>query len=225
MRFARSPPCHWCHVTEFDAPYFIKVCGVTTLGDANAAIDAGASAVGLILATSPRQLSLDRALAIAEATNGRVLRTLVFRDNDDDFVRNAVDLIDAELIQVHGPLSDALLGHLRDRRRLVIKALPIASDEFYDFDESRVDAVLVDGATPGSGLSHSWEELSERSFEVPVIAAGGLNQTNVAEVIDTYSVWGVDSASGVESSPGVKDRDRLHHFVGHARGAFLERAR
>lgn len=211
-------------MTELDAPFFIKICGVTTLGDANAAIDAGASAVGLILATSPRQLSLDRALAIAEATNGRTLRTLVFHDNSDDFIRNAVDLIDAELIQIHGPLSDALLAHLRDRHRLVIKALSIASDEFYDFAEDRVDAVLVDGATPGSGLSHSWEELSERSFDVPIIAAGGLNETNVAQVIDTFSVWGVDSASGVESSPGIKDRGRLHEFIDSARGAFLERA-
>lgn len=211
-------------MTELDAPFFIKICGVTTLGDANAAIDAGASAVGLILATSPRQLSLDRALAIAEATNGRTLRTLVFHDNSDDFIRNAVDLIDAELIQIHGPLSDALLGHLRDRHRLVIKALSIASDEFYDFSEDRVDAVLVDGATPGSGQSHSWEELSERSFDVPIIAAGGLNETNVAQVIDTLPVWGVDSASGVESSPGIKDRGRLHDFIDNARGAFRERA-
>ena len=194
-------------MTELDAPFFIKICGVTTLGDANAAIDAGASAVGLILATSPRQLSLDRALAIAEATNGRTLRTLVFHDNSDDFIRNAVDLIDAELIQIHGPLSDALLAHLRDRHRLVIKALSIASDEFYDFAED-----------------HSWEELSERSFDVPIIAAGGLNETNVAQVIDTFSVWGVDSASGVESSPGIKDRGRLHDFIENARGAFLERA-
>jgi phosphoribosylanthranilate isomerase len=211
-------------MTEFDSPYFIKVCGVTTLGDANAAIDAGASAIGLILATSPRQLSVDRALAIAEGTKGRVVRALVFRDNDDDFIRDAVDLIDADVVQIHGPLSDGLLGHLRDRSRLVVKALSIASDEFYDFDETPVDAVLVDGATPGSGLAHSWRELSERSFDVPVIAAGGLDENNVARVIESSPVWGVDSASGVESSPGVKDRDRLQHFVDNAREAFSERA-
>jgi phosphoribosylanthranilate isomerase len=82
---------------------------------------------------------------------------------------------------------------------------------------------LVDGATPGSGVSHSWEELFERSFDVPIIAAGGLNESNVASVIASTHVWGVDSASGVESSPGVKDRERLILFVDHAREAFGKR--
>jgi phosphoribosylanthranilate isomerase len=210
-------------VTDFDAPFFVKICGVTTLGDANAAIDAGANAIGLILAASPRQLSLDRALAIAESTKGRVLRTLVFRDHDVAFVREALDLVDVDVVQFHGTLSDELLENLRERDLLVIKALSIGSDEFYDFKDGRVDAVLVDGATPGSGESHSWEELSERSFDVPIIAAGGLDESNVANVIATTRVWGVDSASGVESSPGVKDRERLVNFVDNARGAFHSR--
>ena len=102
-------------MTEFDAPFFVKICGVTTLGDANAAIDAGANAIGLILASSPRQLSLDRAMAIAESTKDRVLRTLVFRDNDDDFVRDALDLVEVDVVQIHGALSDELLASLRER--------------------------------------------------------------------------------------------------------------
>ncbi len=211
-------------MTEFDAPFFVKVCGVTTLGDANAAIDAGANAIGLILASSPRQLSLDRAMAIAESTKDRVLRTLVFRDNDDDFVRDALDLVEVDVVQIHGALSDELLESLRERELLVIKALSIGSDEFYDFEDSRVDAVLIDGATPGGGVSHSWDALSDRSFDVPIIAAGGLDESNVASVIAMTRVWGVDSASGVESSPGVKDRDRLTNFVERARDSFHERA-
>jgi phosphoribosylanthranilate isomerase len=210
-------------VTDFDASFFVKICGVTTLGDANAAIDAGASAVGLNLATSSRHLSLDRALAIAEATRGRVLRTLVFFDNDDESILHAVDLIEPDAVQIHGPMSDALIAQLRQRDVRIIKALSIASDEFYDFDDASVDAVMVDGATPGSGESHSWEELFERSFSVPVIAAGGLNDANVANVIKETRVWGVDSASGVESSPGVKDRERMNDFVANAQGAFRDR--
>lgn len=210
-------------MTDFDAPSFIKICGVTTLVDANAAIDAGADAVGFILATSPRQLTLERAWAISEATQGRVLRTLVFRDHDDEFIRGALERVDADAVQIHGPLSEELKAHLRERKLRIIKALSIASDEFYDFDEDRVDAVLVDGAMPGSGEHHSWEELSERTFDVPIIAAGGLRESNVATVITTTRVWGVDSASGVESSPGVKDRERMTAFVDNARQAFRDR--
>jgi phosphoribosylanthranilate isomerase len=211
-------------VTDFGVPYLIKICGVTTLGDANAAIDAGANAIGLNLATSKRHLSVDRALAIAEATKGRVLRTLIFSDNDDEEIQNAVDLIGPDAVQIHGTLSDDLALALRGRSVHIIKALVIGSDEFYEFDEDGVDAVMVDGATPGSGESHSWVELSERSFDVPVIAAGGLDESNVASVIAETHAWGVDSASGVESSPGVKDRQRLTRFVDGARDAFRDRA-
>jgi len=210
-------------VSDFDAPLFVKICGVTTLGDANAAIDAGASAIGLNLATSSRNLSLDRALAIAEATRGRVVRTLIFYDNDDEFIVQALELIEPDAVQIHGPLSDALVTQLRRRDVRVIKALSIASDEFYAFNDGSVDAVLVDGATPGSGESHSWEELKDREFVVPVIAAGGLNDANVAWVIAETTVWGVDSASGVESSPGVKDRQRMSHFITNAHDAFRAR--
>lgn len=210
-------------MTDFGASSFVKICGVTTLGDANAAIDAGASAIGLNLATSSRNLSLDRALAIAEATRGRVVRTLIFFDNDDDFIVQALELIEPDAVQIHGPLSDELVAQLRQRDVRVIKALSIASDEFYAFNDASVDAVLVDGATPGSGEGHSWEELKDRPFVVPVIAAGGLDGANVAWVIAETDVWGVDSASGVESSPGVKDRQRMHQFVANAQAAFRAR--
>jgi phosphoribosylanthranilate isomerase len=210
-------------VTDFDAPFFIKICGLTTLGDANAAIDAGASAIGLILAASSRHLTVERALAIAEATKGRTVRTLVFRDNDDDFILGALENIGAEAVQIHGPLGEGLLTRLRETNVGIIKALPIGSDEFFEFDERLVDAVLVDGAIPGSGERHSWDDLIERTFDVPVIAAGGLDDGNVASVIADTRVWGVDCASGVESSPGIKDRGKLTHFIDNARGAFRER--
>jgi phosphoribosylanthranilate isomerase len=205
-------------------PYFIKICGLTTLGDANAAIDAGTSAIGLILATSPRQLTLDRALAIATGTKDRVLRTLVFRDNDDEAIVHALEIIDADYVQIHGSLSDELVRQLRNRDVRVIKALSIGSDEFYEFDDSGVDAVLIDGSAPGSGASHSWQELAARPFVAPIIAAGGLNDANVANVIAHTGVWGVDVASGVESSPGIKDREQMNRFTDQARNAFLERA-
>lgn len=210
-------------MTDFDTRFFIKICGLTTLGDANAAIDAGASAIGLILASSPRQLTVERAFAIAEATRGRVVRTLVFRDNDDEFILDALHHIGAEVVQIHGALGDGLLTKLREVNVGVVKALSVGSEEFFDFDESRVDAVVVDGATPGSGEPHSWDDLSERHFRVPVIAAGGLDDANVARVIADSPVWGVDCASGVESSPGIKDREKMKHFIDNARGAFQER--
>lgn len=200
----------------------VKICGVTTLGDANAVIAAGATSIGLILAKSPRQLSLERALALSAATKGRILRTAVFRDNDEAFIVHALNVIDVDVVQVHGPLPDTLRDEIRRRGSLVVKALAIESDEFYDFDEREVDAVLIDGSSPGSGVAHSWEELGARSFSVPVIAAGGLTPDNVAATIALTGAWGVDTASGTELSPGVKDRDKVQRFVDQARAAFIQ---
>jgi phosphoribosylanthranilate isomerase len=210
-------------VADVTNPWYIKICGVTTLGDANAVIDAGATALGLILARSPRQLSLDRALALAEATKGRIVRTAVFRDERDNDIVEALDVLDVDAVQIHGTLGPTLLKELRSRNVAIVKALSIGSEEFYDFDENGVDYVLVDGASPGSGLAHSWDDLASRRFAVPVIAAGGLRPELVADVIAETTVWGVDTASGVESSPGVKDRDALMTFVNNARDAFERR--
>ncbi len=203
---------------------YIKICGVTTLGDANAIIDAGANALGLIMTKSPRQLTLDRALAIAAATKGRIVRTAVFNEEDDDVILDALDPLDVDAVQLHGPLSEALTAALRERQVTIVKALSIGSDEFFDFDERGVDMVHIDGAKPGSGQAHSWDELEARSFIVPVIAAGGLRPDSVAHVITFTSVWGVDTASGVESSPGVKDRELVKRFVHNATTAFEKKS-
>jgi phosphoribosylanthranilate isomerase len=205
-------------------PWYIKICGVTTLGDANAIIDAGADALGLLLTKSPRQLSVDRALAIAAATKGRIVRTAVFNEDSDDVVLDALDVLDVDAVQLHGPLNEVLRAALRERELTIVKALSIGSEEFFDFDESTVDMVHIDGARPGSGQAHSWDELEGRPFSVPVIAAGGLRPDSVAHVITLTNVWGVDTASGVESSPGIKDRELVKRFVHNATTAFEQKA-
>jgi phosphoribosylanthranilate isomerase len=205
-------------------PGYIKICGVTTLGDANAIVDAGANALGLILTKSPRQLSLDRALAIAAATKGRIVRTAVFNEDSDDVVLEAIELLDVDAVQLHGPLSERLHAALRERGLTIVKALSIGSDEFFEFEEGTVDLVHIDGARPGSGQAHSWDELDARTFSVPVIAAGGLRPDSVAHVITFTNVWGVDTASGVESSPGIKDRELVKRFVHNATTAFEQKA-
>jgi len=151
-----------------------------------------------------------------------VLRTLVFRDDDDEFILRAQDLIDADAVQIHGPLSDELRGRLREREVRVIKALSIASDEFYEFNDATVDAVLVDGATPGSGEGHSWEALSERSFGVPVIGAGDL-ATRMSRASFDRPTSGRRQRQRRRVVPGVKDRELMNHFVASAVGAFEDR--
>jgi phosphoribosylanthranilate isomerase len=210
-------------VAEFPGERFIKICGVTNLGDVETVIEAGADGLGLILATSSRRVSIEQAGELTNAAKGRVVVTGVFRDSDDSVILSALDLLALDVVQIHGALGPELLGALRQRGLKVVKALAIGSAEFFDFDDSEVDAVLIDGPSPGSGKTHSWDDLSERKFRVPVIAAGGLTPDNVGDTIRFTGAWGVDTASGVESAPGVKDRTLVRRFVENARLAMEQR--
>jgi phosphoribosylanthranilate isomerase len=205
------------------APGFVKICGVTSLDDAKFVVAAGANALGLILAESSRQLTMDQARVIAEATKGDLLRFAVFRHNDDDFILEHVDALGTDVVQVHGALSESLLAALRARPVLIVKALSVDEPQFLSFDESSVDAVLIDGPQPGSGETYSRDHLERREFSVPLIAAGGLTPLNVAGLIARSTVAGVDTSSGVESQPGVKSHDLVVDFIVNARAAFAAR--
>jgi phosphoribosylanthranilate isomerase len=203
---------------------FVKICGVTSVADATAVAESGASAIGVNLAvSSPRLVSRGQAGEIVAAIEGAVLRVAVFQGRSDNEVLEALEGIPFDAVQLHDGLSPALHDALRARSLLIIKALSIESDEFQEFDETRVDAVLVDGPRPGSGVMHSWTPLEDRRFRVPVIAAGGLTPDNVADVIGSTVVLGVDCASGVEREARTKDNDLVVSFVTNAREAFASR--
>jgi phosphoribosylanthranilate isomerase len=201
---------------------FVKVCGVTNVADAEVAVSAGASAIGLILSESPRRVTLERARGISAAVNGEVLRCAVVRHESIDDALAMLDGLDVDVLQVHGVLSPTLAAAARDRSLILVKALDIEGPEFDEFDDAIVDAVLIDGPRPGSGVTHSWDRLAERHFRVPVIAAGGLNPDNVADVISATNAWGVDCASGVESGPRQKDAELVRRYVANAHDSFSQ---
>jgi phosphoribosylanthranilate isomerase len=198
----------------------VKVCGVTNVADADVAVKAGASAIGVILSESPRRVTLQQAREISSALGGEVVRCAVFRNESDEDVLAALDDLDVDAVQVHGTLSSTLVAHVRERSLLLIKALDVEGAEFDEFDDVVVDAVLIDGPRPGSGVAHSWDRLTGRDFRVPVIAAGGINPSNVADVICATNAWGVDCASGVESAPRQKDAALVQRYVANARDGF-----
>jgi len=199
----------------FDRRQFIKICGVTTPGDARMIQDAQATALGIIFAPSKRQVSVEVAIEIARSVTG-IGVVGVFRDDESDFIRRVVDLVPLDAVQIHGALDDGLRRDLRERGLGVIQALSVGDGSIPSFDDTLVDAVLVDGPSPGSGATHSWDELTARSFDVPVIVAGGLTASTVHDVQMLTGAWGVDVATGVESAPGVKDRQSVLNFVSAA---------
>ncbi|MBW4079270.1 MAG: phosphoribosylanthranilate isomerase [Acidobacteria bacterium] len=200
--------------------HLIKICGVTTAHDAQAITDLGADCIGLILSTSIRQITVETARDIVRELQGRVATIAVVRNEPVGFVLDLVDTTHVDGVQVHGKLDDELQRGLIERGVTIVKALSLDSDEFLSFDDDLVDAVLIDGPTPGSGKPHPWHSLQARTFHAPVIAAGGLATDNVADVIAQVKPWGVDVATGVEAAPGIKDLARVRDFIHAATQAF-----
>ena len=205
--------------TLFERP-FIKICGVTTIDDTRHVIDAGATAIGLNFADSPRAVTPTNGARIATEVRGQITRVGVFRDRSDEEILAVLELVDVDAVQLHDALSREFGGQLRARGLVLIKALDVTSHDFATFDECDVDAVLLDGPRAGSGETYDWGALRTRSFDVPVIGAGGLRAENVCAFIEEVRPWGVDTASGVEQSPGRKDSQRVTNFVANARRAF-----
>ena len=200
----------------------VKICGVTSVEDAVLCAEAGADMVGIILAPSPRRVRPERAREISAALRGRTTRVAVFREQSSEEIRRALDGLDVDAVQVHGTLEDGLRDALRDRGIRVIKALSVEEEEWATYDERHVDAVLVDGPVPGSGRRHGFAGRRDRSFQVPVIVAGGLDAANVAEVVSVTGAQGVDCATGVELAPGRKDAAKVRAFVAAARAALVD---
>ena len=201
---------------------FVKICGISTVEEAQGAVAGGADGVGLILADSPRRVTADRAREICDAVAGTALRFAVFRHAPSEEVLDALSNLEVDLVQLHGVYDGDLVDEISQRGLRTIRALTIGSSEFYTFDDPRVAAVLIDGPQPGSGVPHSWAPLAEREFAVPVIVAGGITPDSVAHVVAETNAWGVDCSSGVESSPGRKDMALVNSFVKNARRGFGE---
>ncbi len=195
----------------------VKVCGITSPRDAMVAVEAGANAIGLnFYPKSPRFLSLDTAHGIASILPDGVLKVGVFVEPSEDEVQLAMDRIPLDVIQLHGRHVPSI-AH-RTWRALAAEAANPA--------ESLVaEAILLDAHTPqygGSGQTFDWR-LAARFWQ-PIILAGGLDATNVAEAIETARPWGVDACSRLESAPGVKDCRRVRDFIQAALAALNMRA-
>ncbi len=197
---------------------FVKICGITNELDARIAIEAGADAVGLILAESPRRVEPETARRIVASLPEDALTVAVFRREDPERVLRAFRAIGAKAVQIHDPSPEALV-HLRERVPFLIEAVAAGDDLPERAERTPADLLLVDAAEPGSGRSFDWSLLDLAPPGVKVVLAGGLTPDNVADAVRRVGPWGVDVSSGVEVEPGRKDHRKVRLFVERARAA------
>ncbi|MFP4626497.1 MAG: phosphoribosylanthranilate isomerase [Natronomonas sp.] len=204
----------------------VKVCGITTRPDLNAAIDAGVDAIGLIVdvdVDTPREIDAGLAVELARQVPPFVSTVLVTMPDAPETTVDLVDRIKPDVVQVHGDLTPGDLAYLSANvNGGVVKAVDAADAKRY---EPVADAMLVDSldesGAGGTGETHDWIRTRDAvaDLDTPIVLAGGLTPENVARAIETVDPYAVDVASGVEDQPGRKDSKAISAFVRAAGGS------
>ncbi len=198
-----------------------KICGITRPEDAEAAVSAGAWAVGLnFWPHSPRRVEDAVAEEIGDAMHRRAEAAGVFVNASLGRIATLADRCRLTLLQLHGDEGPAFCSEAARRTGCrVIKAFRVRSQaEIRGAGAWRTDFHLFDAYDPrtpgGTGQSFDWELVSDRSREIPAILAGGLTPENVADAIAASDPWAVDVAGGVEDgAAGIKDHDLIRRFI------------
>jgi phosphoribosylanthranilate isomerase len=203
----------------------IKICGLTRVDDALAAVAAGTDAIGLVFyEKSPRAVTIEKAREIALAVGPFVTVTGLFVDADPNEVEGVLDHVPLHLLQFHG---DESAGYCESFHRPYLKALRMKPDLNLDQvinQYSSAAGILLDAYRPGvpggTGETFDWGRVPQASSR-PIVLAGGLNPDNVADAIKSTRIYGVDVSGGVESAPGIKDPEKIQAFIQRARQAIL----
>ena len=194
----------------------VKICGITLADDARHAESCGADAIGLVFYPgSARCVSVEQGVAIARAAGPFLTTVALFVNPEPALVREVLAEVKPRLLQFHGDESPAFCEGFAHPYLKAIRVRPELdlSSEIQAFGGA--SGILFDtwqaDAYGGTGKRFDWALL--RGVEQRFILAGGLNPDNVAQAIDQVGPYGVDVSGGVESSPGVKDPEKVSAFI------------
>ena len=207
----------------------VKICGVTTVEDAEFALEAGADALGLnFVPGTPRCLEVAQAREIGDALPAFGTRVGIFVNEPPEHVMEVARFVGLDAAQLHGDESPEDCRWLIERGLRVIRALRVKGPEtIAQIDVFPDCAILLDayvkGALGGTGETFDWELARRAADARPIILSGGLKPENVGEAVSSVQPYGVDSSSGVEGAVlGRKDPERVLGFIQNARAAISE---
>jgi phosphoribosylanthranilate isomerase len=204
---------------------WVKICGLTTRDAVEAAVAAGADAVGFVFAPSKRQVSASQATQLAQGVPRRIPRVAVMlhptqSQLDEVWSEFRPDVLQTDiedLATLRMPMGLGVMPVVRggvglkpdlQRQRSTAAVGPALAGH---------PRILFEGPVSGVGSTSDWHGAAQLARTTQLVLAGGLNATNVADAIAAVRPFGVDVSSGVEASPGVKDPARIHEFVRRVR--------
>jgi phosphoribosylanthranilate isomerase len=200
----------------------VKVCGIKEIEDARVAADAGADAIGLVFAESPRRVSVERAREIAAALPERVLKVGVFVDEEPREVLRLACEVGLDFAQLHGDEGPEVVAEIRGGGLEVVKAIRVRdATSLEEMERYEADLFMLDAysqkARGGTGERFDWGLAKAVRGYANILVSGGLTPENVREAIDLFEPYGVDASSSLEERPGKKDGERVRRFVDAAK--------
>lgn len=193
----------------------VKICGLTNVDDALAAVDLGVDMVGFVFAPSTRQVTRETVAGIVERLPSGVSTVGVFVDAPLEEVQETMRVCDLSLAQLHGSESPEFCQAVGPQ---VMKSFRVKDDSVLDLmPRYEVQAYLLDGYDPvlkgGAGRTFDWEIARTAQAYGRIVLSGGLTEENVRTAVAYVKPYAVDVCSGVEGRPGVKDHARMRAFV------------
>ena len=196
-------------------PIWVKICGIRDIATAQAACEAGANAIGLVFAESPRRISIPQARTIIATLPDKVETFAVVRGFKLDEIRALLSEVEIDALQIH--CDDGMFPDF-DFGLEMVPAIPAPFLKAYGTGGLQGRRYIVDSPF-GAGTGKPWDFSEVARLGGRMILAGGLDPKNVTRAIVQAKPWGVDVSSGVESAKGVKDVSLIQEFIRNARQA------
>lgn len=199
----------------------VKICGITRVEDAQAAVEAGADAIGLVFfEKSPRHVTVAQAKRICQSVPAFVSVTALFVDASVNTVAEVLEAVQPDVIQFHGSETPAFCEQFK---RAYIKAVRMqettdlkALSEQYASARGLLLDTYIKGVPGGTGEAFNWQWIEKSTRPgglLPIILAGGLTAENVAKAVEEVNPWAVDVSGGVEATPGIKSFEKINAFM------------
>lgn len=196
----------------------IKICGIKTLPDALAAIEAGADYLGFNFYSKSVRFIEKSACAeitsVLKREHSQIKLVGVFVNSSTEEIKDILQTCHLDLAQLHGDETPETFAQLAPHAFRAFRGIPESNA---GYERNEVPTMLIDAAVKGvyggSGVTADWAAAAELAKKYPLLLAGGLTPENVADAVRQVQPWGVDVASGVESAPGEKDAGKMVQFV------------